>query len=419
MKRFVLQVDKDGSLIFPQHIKELAHFTPGSKLILEIDEDRMNLSRPADRLNRIYVEVTNRCNLDCSTCIRNTWENQLGLMPISGFIKLMEGIRQTSPPPEIFFGGYGEPLSHPDILEMIRLAKHAGHKSSLITNGTLLSPKMSAGVISAGLDMLWVSIDGARPESYQDIRLGNHLPKIIDNLETFRAIRSKKYGESIWGGRPELGIAFVIMKKNASELQEIIHLGERLGANQFYVTNLLAYSDEMASEILYEECFSHSSGRWEGTQPKIYLPRMDFDGQVGQEFMDLVMQGYPVKIAGNIINQNPYLCPFVARGATAVRWDGQVSPCLPLLYEHTSIYKNWKRRSVPFSFGNTFSSSLSDIWNKSEYRDFREHLLDMNFSPCVDCHACEMSEDNLLDCAGFRHPNCGGCLWAQGVIQCP
>jgi len=35
-------------------------------------------------------------------------------------------------------------------------------------------------------------------------------------------------------------------------------------------------------------------------------------------------------------------------------------------------------------------------------------LLEMNFSPCVDSHACEMSEDNLMDCIGFEHPNCGG-----------
>jgi MoaA/NifB/PqqE/SkfB family radical SAM enzyme len=209
------------------------------------------------------------------------------------------------------------------------------------------------------------------------------------------------------------------MKKNASELKEIIHLGEKLGASQFFVTNLLAYSDEMSSETLYEKSLSHSSGRWEGTLPQIFLPRMDFDGQIREDIMDLLMDGYPVRIAGNIINQNPYSCPFVARGAIVVRWDGEVSPCLPLLYEHTSIYKNWKRRSVPYSFGNIFLNSLSDIWNQSEYRELREHLLDMNFSPCVDCHTCEMSEDNLLDCSGYRHPTCGGCLWAQGVIQCP
>lgn len=419
MKRFIVEIDQDGSLVIPGNIKEQFHFSPGSKILLEVDEDYLYLSRPSNGMNRVYVEVTNRCNLDCSTCIRNTWGNQQGSMSLVDFQKIIANLQQGDTAPEIFFGGYGEPLSHPDILEMIQLAKQSGYKCSMITNGTLLSQNMSENLIDAKLDMLWVSIDGARPESYQDIRLGNHLPKIIDNLETFQAMRSKKYGNSRWIGRPELGIAFVMMKKNAAELNEIVHLGEQLGANQFYVTNLLAYTDKMASEILYNECLLHCNGKWEGTKPRIYLPRMDFKEGAGVNIIDLVMEDYPVKIAGNIINRNPYLCPFVARGATVVRWDGEVSPCLPLLYEHTSIYKDWQRRSVPYSFGNAFVSSIMDIWNCPEYQELREHLLDMNFSPCVDCHTCYMSEDNLLDCTGYGHPNCGGCLWAHGVIQCP
>lgn len=419
MRRIVVEIDQNGSLVLPQSLKDQARLKPGSKLILEIDEDRIYLSRPANGLNRVYVEITNKCNLDCSTCIRNTWENQLGVMPISSYQKLVGDLQQFTPPPEIFFGGYGEPLSHPNILDMIRLAKQSGHKCSLITNGTLLSEQMSAALIESGLDVLWVSIDGAHPESYQDIRLGNHLPAIIENLETFHDLRSGRFGESNWAGRPELGIAFVIMKKNAAELKEIIRLGERLGANQFFVTNLLAYTDEMAKEILYDKCLVHNSGRWEGTQPRIYLPRMDFDRQLSEDVFDLVMEGYPVRIAGNVINQNPYLCPFVARGATVVRWDGEVSPCLPLLYDHASVFEDWKRKSHSASFGNAFTASLAEIWMRAKYQDLREHLLSMNFSPCVDCHTCVMSEDNLLDCTGYQHPNCGGCLWAHGVIQCP
>lgn len=32
---------------------------------------------------------------------------------------------------------------------------------------------------------------------------------------------------------------------------------------------------------------------------------------------------------------------------------------------------------------------------------------------------CEMSEANEEDCLGNTFPACGGCLWAQGIIQCP
>jgi MoaA/NifB/PqqE/SkfB family radical SAM enzyme len=419
MKKIIIDIDQDGKLELPQHVKDQIRLVPGSKVLLELDEDRIHLSRSTNDLSRIYIEVTNQCNLNCRTCVRNSWGDQPGSMILDQFQTIIAHINRIEPTPEIFFGGYGEPLSHPDIVTMIQLARKSKAKTSLITNGTLLSQEMSEALLEAGLDMLWVSIDGAKPESYQDIRLGDHLPQIIENLEVFHSMRTKIFGNSSWAGKPELGIAFVLMKKNAAELPQIIELGERFGASQFIGTNLLVHTQEMASEVFYEKCLNHSGGSWEGAQPRIRLPRMDFEGTLGKDIIDLLMQGYPIKIAGNIVNRNPYVCPFVARGAAVIRWDGEVSPCLPLLYEHTGFYGDWERRSYPYSFGNVLSQPLNEIWLDEKYQDLRERLLEMSFSPCVDCHTCEMSEDNLLDCMGYQHPNCGGCLWAHGVIQCP
>jgi MoaA/NifB/PqqE/SkfB family radical SAM enzyme len=93
------------------------------------------------------------------------------------FARIIDGLKDFALPPLIFFGGFGEPLSHPDIIDMVRQAKAIGSRIELITNGTLLTSDMSKGLISAGLDMLWISLDGASPESYADVRLGARLPK--------------------------------------------------------------------------------------------------------------------------------------------------------------------------------------------------------------------------------------------------
>ena len=37
----------------------------------------------------------------------------------------------------------------------------------------------------------------------------------------------------------------------------------------------------------------------------------------------------------------------------------------------------------------------------------------------VSCAGPNRAEANLEDCRGNVLPACGGCLWAQGVIQCP
>ena len=76
---------------------------------------------------------------------------------------------------------------------MVREAKALGSSVELITNGTLLSKAVSTELVAAGLDKLWVSLDGATPESYTDVRLGAALPEVLNNLYEFRHARWKKY----------------------------------------------------------------------------------------------------------------------------------------------------------------------------------------------------------------------------------
>ncbi|MCB0052150.1 MAG: radical SAM protein, partial [Caldilinea sp.] len=121
-------------------------------------------------------EPTNGCNLDCVTCFRNAWTSDLGRMSDATFAAVLQGVTAIDPPPTVYFGGIGEPLFHPRTVEWVAQAKAAGARVELITNGTLLTEKRSRQLIDAGLDLLWVSIDGASPESYADVRLGAELP---------------------------------------------------------------------------------------------------------------------------------------------------------------------------------------------------------------------------------------------------
>jgi hypothetical protein len=49
----------------------------------------------------------------------------------------------------------------------------------------------------------------------------------------------------------------------------------------------------------------------------------------------------------------------------------------------------------------------------------RQRLEAFDFSTCTACNSCEMAGGNQEDCFGNSLPACGGCLWAQGFIQCP
>jgi MoaA/NifB/PqqE/SkfB family radical SAM enzyme len=112
-------------------------------------------------------------------------------------------------------------------------------------------------------------------------------------------------------------------------------------------------------------------------------------------------------------------CPFVEKGSVSVRWDGAISPCLPLLHTHRSYLDFRPRTSHAFSVGNLNEQSLADAWCDPAYLDLRERLLAFDFAPCTVCNSCDMADENLEDCFGSPTPACGGCLWAQGFIRCP
>ena len=108
--------------------------------------------------------------------------------------------------PELFFGGYGEPLSHPRILDMIEQAKKAGYSVSLITNGILLTEQVTRRLIDLRLDKLWVSLDGASPECYADVRLGDALPVVIENLTACECKNIRPLAFPPGLGFPNLGL---------------------------------------------------------------------------------------------------------------------------------------------------------------------------------------------------------------------
>jgi MoaA/NifB/PqqE/SkfB family radical SAM enzyme len=187
---------------------------PGEEIRIEPNGHGIYLHPSIHDLKRVYVEVTNKCNLNCSTCMRNVWDVSYGHISTKVFERILVSLEQYPEWPELFLGGYGEPLSHPKILQLIEQAKGRGFRVSMITNGVLLTQEFAKRLIDLKLDMLWVSLDGASSECYSDVRLGDMLPAILSNLVHLRSFKYQQFGLSLWSGYPKLGIAFVAMKRN-------------------------------------------------------------------------------------------------------------------------------------------------------------------------------------------------------------
>ncbi len=408
------RVEQDGRLALPPELIARYGLKPGAEVWVDDDLNTLRLRRPITHLAKVYIEPTNRCNLTCVTCVRNVWTESLGHMSMATFARLIEGLRAFTPPPVAFFGGFGEPLAHRDIVAMVTQAKALGARVELITNGTLLDEALARQLIMAQLDVLWVSLDGPTPESFADVRLGAALPQILDNVMRFRELRSGGYYPV-----PEIGVAFVAMKRNMAQLPDLLALSRWLGAAYVKVTNVLPYTADLRDEILYWQALTHSDCPPSPGVPHVTLPKIDVNDVTRRPLYHVLNSQRTITYANYNLQSLHDRCPFIEDGVMAIAWDGGVSPCLPLMHDHVSYVDRYERHSRRYTIGNVNDSDLIDLWQQADYLAFRRRVREFEFAPCTACGGCQLLEANEADCLGNTFPTCGGCLWAQGVIQCP
>lgn len=120
--------------------------------------------------SRAYVEITNICNMSCSFCHGHSRPPRR--MTLEEFDKItndLAGVTQY-----IYYHLMGEPLTHPELCDFIRMASKKGFKSAVTTNGTLLD-KAGADLIDAGVYKVNISVhsfeektDEKSQEKYQN-----------------------------------------------------------------------------------------------------------------------------------------------------------------------------------------------------------------------------------------------------------
>ena len=91
------------------------------------------------RFSKIYIEITNICNLNCSFCSKdNRLKKELSLQEFDIILKKIRQYTNT-----IYLHVKGEPLLHSKLLEMLELTEKYNFKVKITTNGTLLKNKLN------------------------------------------------------------------------------------------------------------------------------------------------------------------------------------------------------------------------------------------------------------------------------------
>lgn len=120
-------------------------------------------------LKKAYIEITNRCNLRCSFC-PGTKRAPRTMTPAE-FDLVLE--RLTGQVEYVYLHVMGEPLSHPQLAELLSLAAAREMKVCITTNGTLLARQAETLLAAPTLHKVSVSLhsfegnDGAQERERQ------------------------------------------------------------------------------------------------------------------------------------------------------------------------------------------------------------------------------------------------------------
>ncbi len=135
------------------------------------------------------------CNFKCNYCIHSLKVEERGFISDKVFMNLeiyKKSIDDLKSFPQkikmLRFAATGEPLLHPDIVEMVAYAKDANIAESIdiVTNGSLLTPELSKSLVNAGLDWLRVSIQGVSTKKYWDVSgVKLSFEKFVKNVSFF------------------------------------------------------------------------------------------------------------------------------------------------------------------------------------------------------------------------------------------
>src|SRR5213596_137647 len=118
--------------------------------------------------------VTDQCNLDCAYCTE--YDNSRPHPSLDDLKKWIRKIRELGTMRIALVGG--EPLVHPNIVELVRYCGELGFATSLTTNGFLLTRKLIAELEHAGLQVMQISVDRMTPSAITKKSFKTILPKL-------------------------------------------------------------------------------------------------------------------------------------------------------------------------------------------------------------------------------------------------
>jgi radical SAM protein with 4Fe4S-binding SPASM domain len=203
-QQFVVSGPSDGALETVERVRDVARQATAPPCSLAAPET-------------IHFSVTGRCDQACTGCFYSARPGSAVAAQDAPW-SLFERVVLEAERARVFqiaLGG-GEPLLHPCLVDMVRLAREHSVVPNLTTNGNLLTREMAHELKEAGLGQVQISLNGA--DEAVNARTRPNFAAAMQAIENCRAAGLR------WG------LNFLVTRGNLTELEAVMELGRCLGA---------------------------------------------------------------------------------------------------------------------------------------------------------------------------------------------
>lgn len=309
--------------------------------------------KKVERWSVLQIEVTSRCLLKCSFCPTKTLGRQwlYGDLPFD--------VYRDHIAPHLarfdlaYLQGWGEPLLHPNIWEMVQLAKAERCRVGFTTCGSekVLNEANGKRLLDEGVDILSISFAGATRATHEALRVGSKFDALCATVAWLAKERTARRHKLL------LELHFLMMRSNLHELPAFIELAKSLGVDQVVATNL-AYTPTLEMEAW--RVFANS--------PELIYQDSVAEAAEKAQRLKIKFTAYPLKLDTNVLE-----CDAKPTDIAFVNHRGEVAPCvylgIPVRDQAPRIFEGKDCAFAPTSFGNV-RDGLIQAMQSRERREF-------------------------------------------------
>jgi MoaA/NifB/PqqE/SkfB family radical SAM enzyme len=289
---------------------------------------------------RIQFELTNICNFNCKMCQRysfNLPEREMTLEKFQDALSWMSDVKDIN---DILFSGWGEPMTHPDLFEMISMVKERGYYLSMTTNGSQIKGDLINRILKSGINNIFISL-----EDLETGKMGHPSGKqVSENIVNLLEERGDK-------NEPKIILRTTLHSGKDEQLFKLAKFAREKMVDVFQITRLdIRFNPDLKRPNLTKERILLNSvfKILKGSQTELsctYLNR------------ETGLRRFLYSFFKNLLHRRGKDCPKIF-DYLYITIDGEVSPCCAL---------------PRFIIGNIEDESIKEIWNGKKLIDFRRN----------------------------------------------